>query len=129
MLLKGKQVPGPHYDLAAFQAEVRRGNVHVYKARAVSIICVLRECNRLRAVDYATQVVLSLTPDDFAHTLKLPDGQMHDVYGKVVGDEGWYVKIEIHPSDGQPGIISCHPAEHALVTRGGVVHGSREGGR
>lgn len=125
MLWTGKLVPGPRYDLAAFQAEVRRGNVHVYKTRAANIIRTLRACGPARAVEYARQAVLSLGPGNYAHTLKMPDGQVHDVYGKLIDAEGWYVKLEIHVSDGQPGIISCHPAEYDLVTLNGVVPRSR----
>jgi hypothetical protein len=77
------------------------------------------------AVEYAKRVVLSLEPGDYAHTLKLPDGQIHDVYGKLIDAEGWYVKIEIHINDGQPGIVSCHPAEHDLLTVAGVIPRSR----
>lgn len=69
MLPKAKRVPGPHYDLAAFHAEVRRGNVHVYKTRAVNIIRSLLQCSKGRAVDYAIQTALSLAPGDYAHTL------------------------------------------------------------
>jgi hypothetical protein len=125
MLRKGGQVPGPAYDLAAFQAEVRRGNVHVYKTRAANIIRSLRACGPAQAVEYARQAVLALSPGDYAHTLKMPDGQLHDVYGTLIDAEGWYVKLEIHVSDGQPGIISCHPAEYDLVTLNGVVPRSR----
>lgn len=55
----------------------------------------------------------------------MPDGQVHDVYGKLVGAEGWYIKIEVHVSDGQPGIVSCHPTEYDLPTKSGVVPQSR----
>jgi hypothetical protein len=55
----------------------------------------------------------------------MPDGQIMDVYGKVIEEDGWYLKIEIHMHDGQPGILSCHPAERDLTTRTGVVPGTR----
>jgi hypothetical protein len=51
----------------------------------------------------------------------MPDGQLMDVYGKVIHEDGWYLKIEIHMNDGQPGIVSCHPAERDIATRSGVV--------
>jgi hypothetical protein len=123
----GKQVAGPCYDLAEFQAQVQSGNVHVYKTRALNIIRALRGLTREGAVEYAKRVVLSLQPGDYAHTLKLPHGQMHDVYGKLIDAEGWYVKIEIHMNDGQPGILSCHPAEYDLVTVAGILPRSRNG--
>jgi hypothetical protein len=110
-----------YVDLAEFQAQVRAGNVHIYKTRAVNIIRTVRECGYLRAVEYAKQAVLSLTPGDYAHSLEMPTGQVHDVYGKLIEAEGWYVKIEINMYDGQPGIVSCHPAEYDVATRHGVV--------
>lgn len=122
----GKRVPGPYHDLEAFKAEVRADNVHVYRTRAVDLIRKARGCSRERAVRFAKDAVLSLTSGNYAHTLLLPDGQAHDVYGILLQEEGWYVKIEIHIGDGEPGIVSCHPAEYDLMTRGGVVPGERE---
>jgi hypothetical protein len=71
-------------------------------------------------------VVLSLQDGDYAHTLKMPDGQLMDVYGKIIEGDGWYLKIEIHMNDGQPGIVSCHPAARDLATRNGVVPASTQ---
>jgi hypothetical protein len=122
----GKRVPGPCYDLKTMQAEVRAGNVHVYRTRAVDLIRKARNCSRERAVRFARDAVLSLTAENYAHTIMFPNGQMHDVYGLLLREEGWYVKIEIHVDDGQPGIVSCHPAEYDLKTLGGVVPGTRE---
>jgi hypothetical protein len=69
--------------------------------------------------------VLALTVANYAHTIQTPTGQVQDVYGKVIEEEGWYMKIEIGMDDGQPGIVSCHPAEHDLDTKGGIVPRSR----
>lgn len=120
----GKRVPGPYYDLEAFKAEVRAGNVHVYRGRALDVIEEHFECSPQRARRVAKDVVLSLTEKDYAHSLEVRDGQIHDVYGLVMVEAGWYVKIEIHVRDGQPGIVSCHPAEFDLETRGGIVPGT-----
>lgn len=125
MLRKGKLVPGPRYDLEVFQREVKKRNVHIYKGRALNVIRVLRGCSPRQAAEYARRAVLSLSPGDYAHTLLMPDGQAQDVYGKLIDAEGWYLKIEIHIYDGQPGIISCHPAEHDLQTKTGIVPRSR----
>jgi UDP-galactopyranose mutase len=127
MLPKGKRIPGPYYDLAAFQdeVEVKKWNVHVYKTRALNVIQQLRQCTQYEARAFARRAVLSLTADDYAHTVQTPTGQVQDVYGKMIHAEGWYVKIEIQMEDGQPGIVSCHPAEHDLVTKGGIVPQSR----
>lgn len=118
---KAREIKGPRYDLQAFQAEVRAENFHVYKTRALDVIARLRKCGRDQARAYAKQVILSLTDDDYAHTLEMPNGQVMDVYGKVIQVDGWYVKIEIHQDDKQPGIVSCHPAERDLQTAGGLV--------
>jgi len=121
----GRRAPGPYYDLEAFKAEVRAGNVHVYRGRAVDIIQEVLDCAPRDARRYACNAVLSLTESNYAHSLEMHDGQVHDVYGLVVDETGWYLKIEIHVGDGQPGIVSCHPAEYDLRTRGGIVPGMR----
>lgn len=100
----------------------------MYRSRAVNIIRTLRRCSRERATAFAINAVLSLTPEDYAHTLEFPDGQMQDVYGLLIREEGWYLKIEIHVGDGEPGIVSCHPAEYDLQTRRGTVPGARNQG-
>lgn len=126
MLLKlGRRVPGPYYDLEAFKAEVRVGNVHVYWSRAAAIIRVLRKCSQREARQYAKDAVLSLTVHDYAHSIETHAGQVHDVYGLVLEEEGWYLKIEIKVGSGRPGIISCHPAEFDLHTLGGIVPGMK----
>lgn len=111
--------------MAAFQLEAEKRNVRVYKSRALTIISSVRQCSPRQAAEYARSAVLSLTPGDYAHTLLMPDGQMQDVYGKVIDAEGWYLKIEIRISDGQPGIVSCHPTEYDLKTNTGIVPRSR----
>jgi hypothetical protein len=123
----GRRAPGPHYDLEAFKAEVRAGNVHVYRGRAIDIIRELRKCSQREARQYAKDAVLSLTVHDYAHSIETHAGQVHDVYGMVLQEEGWYLKIEINVDDGQPGIVSCHPAEYDLQTRGGIVPGIKRG--
>lgn len=124
MLPMGRSVPGPSVDLAEFQTQVRAGNFHVYSRRALDSIQLVRECTRREARQYAKRAVLSLQDNDYAHTLKMPDGQLMDVYGKVIEGDGWYLKIEIHMNDGQPGIVSCHPAARDLTTLAGVVPAS-----
>ena len=120
----GRTAPGPSVDLAEFQTQVRAGNFHVYVKRALETIQLVLECTQREARQYAKRAVLSLQEGDYAHTLKMPDGQLMDVYGKVIEEDGWYLKIEIHMNDGQPGIVSCHPAARDLATRNGVVPAS-----
>lgn len=124
LLPMGRRVPGPSVDLAEFQTQVRAGNFHVYSRRALDCIQLVRECTRREARQYAKRAVLSLEEGDYAQTLKMPDGQMMDVYGKIIEGDGWYLKIEIQMNDGQPGIVSCHPAARDLATRNGIVPAS-----
>jgi hypothetical protein len=121
----GRRVPGPYYDLEAFKAEVRAGNVHVYRTRAVDTVQEALDCPPADARRFAKGAVLLLTENAYAHSLEMHDGQVHDVYGLILRETGWYLKIEIHVGDGQPGIVSCHPAEYDLRTRGGIVPGMR----
>ena len=123
----GRRVHGPCFDLEAFKTELRAGNYHVYRTRAANVIQKLLGCGSPRAERFARDVVLSLNDGDFAHSIQLPNGQKHDVYGKLLQEEGWYVKIEIHIRDGEPGIVSCHPAEYDVQTRKGIVPRSRRG--
>jgi hypothetical protein len=122
----GKRVPGPRYDLEAFKAEVRSGDVHVYWSRAAAIIRKLLKCSQREARQYAKDAVLSLSVNDYAHSIETDAGQVHDVYGLILQEEGWYLKIEIKAGSGRPGIISCHPAEFDLQTRGGIVPGMKK---
>lgn len=121
MLPRGKQVPGPRFDLEQFQAELWSDNFHVYRTRALDPIRTVLRCSARRARAFARQAVLSLQPDDYAYTLAMPNGQAQDVYGKLINADGWYLKIEIRVDDGQPGIVSCHPAEYDIITIRGTV--------
>jgi hypothetical protein len=125
MLQSGKHAPGPHFDLEQIKAELGSEKFRVYRTRALDPIRRLRQCTVQEARAYAKEVVLSMEAGDYAHTLKMPNGQLQDVYGKVILADGWYVKVEIHMDDGEVGIVSCHPAEHDLKTRSGTVPRSR----
>jgi hypothetical protein len=117
----GKRARGPHYDLEVLKACVRADNFHVYKSRALDIVQQVFKCGKVQARTYVREIVLSLEAADYSHTLRHPNGAVQDVYGKLIQGEGWYIKIEIDFSDGEAGVISCHPAERELSTRRGVL--------
>lgn len=121
MLRRGTQVQGPRFDLEQFKAELRSDNFHVYRTRALDPIRRVLGCGARQARAFARQAVLQLQPGDYAYTLAMPNGQVQDVYGVLINFDGWYLKIEIHMDDGQPGIVSCHPAEHDIITIRGTV--------
>jgi hypothetical protein len=117
----GKRSRGPHYDLEAFKAAMREGNFHVYKTRALDPVQHVFKCGKVQARTYMQQIALSLEPRDYSHTLQHPNGAVQDVYGKLLANEGWYVKFEIDHGDGEAGVVSCHPAERELPTKRGVL--------
>lgn len=125
MLPRGRRVPGPCVDLGQFKAGLRAGNFHIYRTRALDPVCRLLRCGVRQARGFVKRVGLALQESDYAHTLIMPNGQIQDVYGMMIDMDGWYMKIEIHMEDGQPGIVSCHPAEHDLVTLNSVIPAAR----
>lgn len=126
MLPRGRQVPGPQVNLQQFKEAVSAGDFHVYRTRALDPICRVLRCSVRQARDFARRAALTLRDVDYAHTLSMPNGQMQDVYGLMIHLDGWYMKIEIHMEDGQPGIVSCHPAEYDLITLGGMIPASTQ---
>jgi hypothetical protein len=65
-------------------------------------------------------VLLELEIGSYAHTVQLTF-DMADVYGIRVEDRGWYLKITIDEQVPEVAVISFHPLERALKTRGGRV--------
>ena len=82
------RVPGPGVDLVAFQAQVQRGNFHVYTTRALDVVCRVRKCTVRAAREHVKVAVLSLEDGDYSHTLRTPNAQVQDVYGKLIQGEG-----------------------------------------
>ncbi len=77
---------------------------------------------RTEALDWIHGVLAELRAQDFAHSVQL---EIHtaDVYGVVVDNRGWYLKITVD-SDARGRlllVISCHPIERSLMTRLGVI--------
>ena len=63
----------------------------------------------------------ALGPMAFAHTDQMPSGPF-DVYGVRREDAGWYLKLAIvHMQGRRLFVVSFHPLEFPLQTRGGTV--------
>ncbi len=77
---------------------------------------------REEAVRWIREVIVDLRLADFAHTAEL-DVHVADVYGFLVGDHGWYLKLTVaEDGDGSSVlVISGHPLERPLKTRGGWI--------
>ncbi len=77
---------------------------------------------RVEALRWVRGVIADLRPADFAHTVEL-EVHVADVYGFVVGDNGWYLKLTMtEDADGSfVLVISCHPLQYPLSTQGGRI--------
>jgi hypothetical protein len=69
-----------------------------------------------------SEVIATLSGSNFAHNAVLAN-HVADVYGVVLDDRGWYLKFSVtEDAEGRAVVvISFHPLERALRTRGGVV--------
>ncbi len=65
-------------------------------------------------------VLLKLELVNFAHTVQMTY-DVADVYGVIVEENGWYLKITIDEQDSELVVISFHPLERPLRTRSGEV--------
>ncbi len=77
---------------------------------------------RVEALRWVREVIADLRLADFAHTVDL-EVHMADVYGFIVGDDGWYLKLTITEDDDDSFalVISCHPLAYPLNTQGGCI--------
>jgi hypothetical protein len=74
------------------------------------------------AVLAVSEVIGALSGSNFAHNAVLAN-HVADVYGVVLDGRGWYLKLSVTEDvDGRVVVvISFHPLERALRTRGGLV--------
>lgn len=103
----------PHWDLAQVQALVGEQKFAVLKSRALDFFSTPREGRSAVA-----EAVASLTLKAFSHTVQQRD--VCDVYGVTVDGHGWYLKLCIDEAT-KVLIISFHPAERPIQTKGGWV--------
>ncbi len=77
---------------------------------------------RVEALDWVHGVIAELRAVDFAHSVQLEE-HIADVYGVVVDDRGWYLKLTVdRDARGKLVlVISCHPVEYTLTTRLGRI--------
>jgi hypothetical protein len=80
-----------------------------------------------KARSVARSIVLGLKLANFSHTDYLAlSGEPADVYGVARVDGGWYVKLTVRSDAEQEDemlfVISLHPAQEPIKTRGGMVN-------
>jgi len=91
------------------------GKLFVQRTRALDFFSSPRE-----ALATVKEVLVGLELGSFAHSVKLT-WDVADVYGVVIEEEGWYLKITVDEEEPELVVISFHPLERPLRTRGGVI--------
>jgi hypothetical protein len=77
--------------------------------------------SRTEALVTVCAAIEGLRGTDFAHRSQLALHEA-DVYGVRIDDRGWYLKLTVVEDRGQLVlVISFHPLEEPLRTRGGMV--------
>lgn len=127
-LYRGKKAnAGPEHDLDVIQQYVANNQFHPYDKSALSRVIQVFGGDRRQAARKIKEIVATLAPDDFVETVTMGDGSRSDVYGKLLDDLGWYLKLAFNVQDDEVDVQSCHPARYDLTTKGaGVVPGSDE---
>ncbi len=113
---KLRVVPGPAFDLAAFQVKVRAGNFHPYTTSALRRVIAVYECSRAEARRIIQTIVCKLAKHDYVRTVRLNNGMLADEYGTRFDELGWYVKLLINQDDGEHDVVSCHLTRYPLTT-------------
>jgi hypothetical protein len=109
----------PIHNLAGVQARLRSGeDFMLARERGVNDISEALSCTAVEARSFALRSVLSLTEGDYGrYSIEYPKITF-DEYGKVIDDDGWYIKLGVNESDVIV-IGSCHPALHEITTLDG----------
>ena len=118
---KPQVVPGPVFDLAAFQRQVQTGDFHPYATSALDEVIVVYKCTRSVARRIVQTIVCTLGTRDYVRSIRLDDGQLADEYGKMFDDRGWYVKLLINRDDGEHDVVSCNLTKCPLTTQSETI--------
>lgn len=109
----------PFHDLEEIKRLILAGEgSYLVSRNGLRDIMYQRRCSVLGARQFARNTVLSLTPGDYSGlSYRYEGGKTADAYGKLVGDDGWYIKISIH--EAAPKVLSCHLAVEPIQTMSG----------
>ena len=105
----------PHWPLARIQQLATKRKLFIQRTRALDFFPTPME-----AFSAAKEVLTTLEIKSFAQTVKLTH-DVADVYGVVIEQHGWYLKLTIDETEPEVVVISFHPLERPLKTRGGMV--------
>lgn len=113
--IKGRTKP-PKWDLQRVKKLTKEGKLFVQRKRALDFFQTAKE-----AIQAVKGAIEDLSDKDYAgHVEQIHD--VLDVYGIRRGEEqGWMLKLCIDESEPEVAVVSFHPLERPLKTRGGTV--------
>jgi len=115
-------VPGPAHSLPEIQRLLREGPpFRLGDKRGLFLIMAQRRCDTSEAREFAMNTALSVVERNYAETHKYTDGKRGDVYGKVIDEDAWYVKLGKAEAPERADVMSCHLAERPLDTLAGRI--------
>jgi hypothetical protein len=83
---KAQVVPGPVFDLVAFQRHVQIGSFHPYTTSALRRVVAVYECSRAEARRIIQAIVCKLAKQDYVSTVRMNNGMLADEYGTKLDD-------------------------------------------
>src|SRR5205823_1877682 len=102
------------------QLAAKRGGLFIMRERAMKRLT--RVCPSKQDAYLFVRGVLcdTLAEEHFAGTVQLSQDTC-DVYGLYLGDDPWYIKLNIDEEQPEVVVISFHEPEQPLQTRAGLV--------
>ena len=105
----------PHWPLERIKELAAEDMFFVQRTRALDFFPTLQEARKT-----VQNTLSALELSQFSHTVQLTY-DVADVYGVTVEEAGWNLKITIDEQVPEVAVISFHPLERPLRTRGGRV--------
>jgi hypothetical protein len=106
----------PYWPLERVKAiAAESGRLQVKRGRAANFFSSMGD-----ALACARETILALSERNYAVTKHQAD--VCDVYGVKIEGDGWYLKLCIDESAPTVVVVSLHPLDHPIRTRGGLIN-------
>ncbi|OGQ81277.1 MAG: hypothetical protein A2289_04305 [Deltaproteobacteria bacterium RIFOXYA12_FULL_58_15] len=106
---------GPRWPLEQVKSLAANGQLFLQRTRALDLF----ESPKAAYV-FARETIETLTEKNFVES-KQHIFDVMDIYGVHVEDQGWYLKLYVDEEVPEVTVVSLHPLERAIKTRGGMV--------
>ncbi len=106
---------GPHWPLERVKRLSADGKLFLQRTKALDSF----ESPRA-AYEFAQETIRDLTERSFVESMQHTYDVM-DIYGVRIETMGWYLKLYIDEEVPEVTVVSLHPLERAIKTRGGMV--------